>query len=91
MTVIKVARQVRLRNDCFVIHVSARCLLPPETCPFFAAFRSGRYAISVRQALPSLCYCDTITRYKMHDYTKSNRGQQFVMKLSKDPRESTTT
>lgn len=29
--------------------------------------------------------------YKMHDYSKSNRGQQFVMKLSKDPHESVST
>ena len=29
--------------------------------------------------------------FKMHDYSKSNRGQQFVMKLSKDPRESSST
>jgi hypothetical protein len=29
--------------------------------------------------------------FKMHDYSKSNRGQQFVMKLSKDPHESTST
>ncbi len=27
----------------------------------------------------------------MHDYSKSNRGQQFVMKLSKDPHESVST